>query len=82
MTLLRQQSLKTRNFELIGLNSHHKDIPTEVFEYVDKMEPNKYDLFVLEQQDFANINQFVKDYTPINNTLHIFLPLLYLNIIK
>jgi 23S rRNA (cytosine1962-C5)-methyltransferase len=63
--------LTVRNGEINGYTSDvHEALATDAFEYLDKMEPNKYDLIVLDPPAFAKhanvTNQAVKGYTRIN----------------
>ncbi len=63
--------LTVRNGDINGFNAGvHQAIATDAFEYLDKMEPNKYDLIVLDPPAFAKhvnvTNQAVKGYTRIN----------------
>lgn len=63
--------LTVRNGEINGYSSDvHEALATDAFEYLDKMEPNKYDLIVLDPPAFAKhanvTNQAVKGYTRIN----------------
>ena len=62
--------LTVRNCELNGFDLNHEAIATDAFEFLDKMEPNKYDLIILDPAAFAKhanvTNQAVKGYTRIN----------------
>lgn len=63
--------LTIRNGEINGYSSDvHEALATDAFEYLDKMEANKYDLIVLDPPAFAKhanvTNQAVKGYTRIN----------------
>jgi 23S rRNA (cytosine1962-C5)-methyltransferase len=63
--------LTVRNGEINGYSTDvHEAIATDAFEFLDKMEPNKYDLIVLDPPAFAKhanvTNQAVKGYTRIN----------------
>lgn len=62
--------LAIRNGEINGFKENHEAIAADAFEYLDKMEKNRYDLIVLDPPAFAKhasvINQAIKGYTRIN----------------
>ncbi len=64
--------LTVKNGELNGYKDNHEALAVDAFDYLDKMEKNKYDLIILDPPAFAKhanvINQAVKGYTRINRS--------------
>jgi 23S rRNA (cytosine1962-C5)-methyltransferase len=62
--------LTVRNGELNGFKENHETLATDAFEFLDKMEKNKYGLIILDPPAFAKhasvTNQAVKGYQRIN----------------
>jgi len=62
--------LAIRNGEINGYKDNHEALAVDAFDYLDKMEKNRYDLIVLDPPAFAKhanvTNQAVKGYTRIN----------------
>ena len=64
--------LTKKNGELNGYKDNHEALAVDAFDFLDKMEKNKYDLIVLDPPAFAKhanvVNQAVKGYTRINRS--------------
>lgn len=64
--------LAIRNGELNGYKDNHEALAVDAFDFLDKMEKNKYDLIILDPPAFAKhanvTNQAVKGYTRINRS--------------
>ncbi|MBQ5402886.1 MAG: class I SAM-dependent rRNA methyltransferase [Bacteroidales bacterium] len=62
--------LTVKNGELNGFKDNHEALATDAFEYLDKMEKNRFDLIILDPPAFAKhanvVNQAVKGYQRIN----------------